>query len=82
MMCMREYGKRVPEDVQVTGVGDSLLSQITRPSLTTIHQPCDEIGRIACRTLIDRINNPMTPPRQILLDAPLVVRESTSVSGG
>lgn len=37
MMCMQEYGKRVPEDVQITGIGDSMLTQISRPSLTTAH---------------------------------------------
>ena len=71
----------VPDDVLLGGFDDLTYASMTDPSLTTIHQPCDEIGRIACRTLIDRINNPETPPRQILLDAPLVVRESTSVSG-
>ena len=56
MMCMREYGKRVPEDVQVTGVGDSLLSQITRPSLTTIHLYYKTSGIRAAQMLLASIN--------------------------
>lgn len=56
LMCMREYGKRVPEDVQVTGVGDSLLSQITRPSLTTVHLFYKTSGVRAAQMLLAKID--------------------------
>ena len=69
---------RVPGDVMLAGFDDLNYARLMDPALTTIHQPCADIGRTACRTLIDRINNPDSPPRQILLDAPLVVRESTA----
>lgn len=54
-MCMMEYGKRVPQDVQITGVGDSLLSRITRPALTTAHHPYKTSGTQAARLLLQRI---------------------------
>ena len=47
------------------------------PPLTTIHQPCADLAAVAFRKLMERIANPDLPPREILLDAPLVVREST-----
>ena len=56
LMCMREYGKRVPGDVQVTGVGDSLLSQITRPSLTTVHLFYKTSGVRAAQMLLAKID--------------------------
>ncbi len=56
MMCMHEYGRRVPEDVQVTGVGDSLLSQITRPSLTTVHLYYKTSGVRAAHMLLAMID--------------------------
>lgn len=58
MMCMREYGRRVPEDVQITGVGDSLLSRIARPSLTTVHLYFKTSGREAARLLLERMETP------------------------
>lgn len=57
MMCMREYGRRVPEDVQITGVGDSLLSRIARPSLTTVHLHFKTSGHEAARLLLSRIKS-------------------------
>jgi LacI family transcriptional regulator len=44
--------------------------------LTTIHQPCREIGEIAFRTMLDRIADPALPARSIVLAPRLVVRES------
>ena len=55
MMCMAEYGRRVPEDVQITGVGDSLLSRISRPSLTTAHLHFRGAGQEAARLLLEQI---------------------------
>lgn len=61
MMCMIEYGRRVPEDVQVTGVGDSMLSRITRPSLTTAHLHYQTSGTCAARLLLAHLNDPNKP---------------------
>jgi GntR family transcriptional regulator, arabinose operon transcriptional repressor len=43
--------------------------------LTTIHQPCREIGQ-AAMAMLDRIEHPNMLTRDILLDCKLVVRES------
>lgn len=47
--------KRVPEDVQIIGFDDILLSSLLAPSLSTIHQPAYEMGRAAARLLIELI---------------------------
>lgn len=55
---------------------------VSRPSAvrsTSIRQPCIDLATTAFRTLLERMGNPDLPPRQILLDTSLVVRESTSV---
>ena len=57
MMCMMEYGRRIPEDVQVTGVGDSLLSRISRPSLTTVHLTYKTSGQRAAELLLRQIES-------------------------
>lgn len=40
-------GKRVPEDVSIVGVDDSLLGTVPRLNLTTMRMPFDDIGREA-----------------------------------
>ena len=68
---------RIPEDVMLAGFDNVKLAGEMKPGLTSIRQPCAEIASVAFRTLMERIKNPQLPPRQILLDTTLVVREST-----
>ena len=68
---------KVPRDVMVTGVDDVASAVTARPQLTTIRQPCVELGQMAFHALVQRLRTPSLPPRQILLDAPLVARGST-----
>lgn len=56
--CMRvvqNMGLTIPEDVSFTGFTNGLLSRFANPSLTTIAQHGDEMGKVAAKMLIDRI---------------------------
>lgn len=68
----------IPEDIMLVGFDDVVEAGRMNPPLTSIRQPCFELATMAFRTLLERIDNPDLPPRQILLDTSLVVRESTS----
>ncbi len=47
-----ERGMRIPEDISVCGFDDTPISRQLFPSLTTIHQPTDEMGRLATHALL------------------------------
>ena len=72
-----KLGYSVPRDLMIAGFDDVQLASLMVPPLTTIHQPCEEIGVQAFRRLLARIVAPDLVPAEILIDAPLVVREST-----
>ena len=74
---LRAIGMRVPNDVAVVGFDDIALARSTIPPLTTISQPAKKLAATAFKTLLARIRYPGNDPREILLDAPLVVRKST-----
>ncbi len=69
---------KVPDDVRIAGFDDAKLAKFLTPPLTTIRQPVKTIASIAVASLLERIRNPDLAPRSILLDAPMVVRASTS----
>ncbi len=61
MACLYEYGKSIPDDVQITGAGDSLLSRIGQPTLTTVHLHYKTSGMRAAETLLERMKPGMRP---------------------
>jgi len=73
-------GISVPNDILLTGFDDVKYATLVSPPLTTVHQPCTEIARAAFESLLARSAEPDRAPRTVLLDAPLVTRESTSPS--
>lgn len=68
---------RIPQDVRVTGVDNLRYATLLSVPLTTIYQPCEEMGRQALRTMMERITNPGLATRDIRLGFKLIVREST-----
>lgn len=75
---VRARGLRVPEDVSVVGFDDSAMFAHTDPPLTTLRQPVASICRSAVSTLVSAIDGARPRPTEILFDAELIVRRSTT----
>jgi DNA-binding LacI/PurR family transcriptional regulator len=69
-------GHRVPEDVRIVGIDDVEYANLLPVPLTTVHQPCRQIGVAAVAAMLERVANPDMPVRDILLDCRLVIRDS------
>jgi GntR family transcriptional regulator, arabinose operon transcriptional repressor len=81
MRTLDTLGCPVPQRIRVVGFDDVRYAELLRPSLTTIHQPCVDIGTIAMKAMLERIENPAFPPRDILAQPTLIVRESCGAAG-
>lgn len=81
MHSLDALGVSVPAQVLVAGIDDVRYAELLRVPLTTMHQPCEAIGRAAFRAMLERIEDPDQPPRDILLKCRLVPRESTRPTG-
>jgi DNA-binding LacI/PurR family transcriptional regulator len=82
MRTLRKVGLRVPADLRLVGFDDAKHASILDVSLTTIHQPWQDIAGTAFRALMDRIADPSLPVRSLLLTPYLVVRESCGTYEG
>jgi DNA-binding LacI/PurR family transcriptional regulator len=69
-------GIRIPGDVRVVGIDDVNYAALLPVPLTTIRQPCRDIGETALRAMLERLDRPRMPARDILLDCALVIRQS------
>lgn len=67
----------VPAKIKLAGFDDVRCASVMSPSLTTVHQPCKELAHVAVELLYRRMEFSDSPVSTAMLDAPLVIREST-----
>ncbi|HEX3628020.1 MAG TPA: LacI family DNA-binding transcriptional regulator [Verrucomicrobiae bacterium] len=79
LQAIHESGFRVPEEIAIVGFDDLPWASTLRPPLTAMAQPIKELGEIAARTLLERLNNPDQLVRQIILPPQLIVRASCGI---
>jgi DNA-binding LacI/PurR family transcriptional regulator len=80
MHAFYERGVRVPEDVSVVGFDNIPESAFLTPSLTTVHQDFDEVGRRGVRLLVEAMDgggNDVVPPERV---PPVLVTRNSSMS--
>ena len=74
---LARLGRKSPTDIAVVGFDDIALARTANPPLTTISQPVRKLAATAFKALLARLRYPNNDPKEILLDAPLVIRKST-----
>lgn len=81
MKVARRLGLNVPNDIQVIGFTDGVLSKHSTPSLTTVSQHAQLMGERAADLLIDKIENDFETEEEqfqtVVINTELVEREST-----
>jgi DNA-binding LacI/PurR family transcriptional regulator len=84
LRALQQAGHRVPEDISVVGFDDMPETEYFGPSLTTVRQDFDELGRRALRALIEIIGDPDSAPPapagtpHVIIQPSLVVRSSAA----
>ena len=73
---LREAGRHVPRDVAVVGFDDSSAALTSRPQLTTVRQPVEDMAAEMARLLLAQIEQPGSPPMSRVFEPTLVLRES------
>jgi len=76
MHALIAQGIRIPKDVRLVGIDDVRYADLLPVPLTTVHQPCRDIGETALRVMLERLDRPQMPARDILLNCELKIRES------
>lgn len=77
---LNEFGKKVPTDVSIVSFSDGELSQHFIPSLTTVSQHGELMGRKAAELLINKLERPEQEIEEYTtayIDTSLIEREST-----
>ncbi len=73
--CQR-HGMSIPHDFSLIGFDDIDSAAWSRPSLTTVRVLTEEMGKCAAKRLIEKIEDPASPPTHILIGSSMIERES------
>jgi LacI family transcriptional regulator len=74
--CLLDNGVDVPEEISVIGYDDIEWARYSRPALTTIHQPVQEVAHRATESIVAMIAGGQTRLLSETLQPALVERES------
>jgi DNA-binding LacI/PurR family transcriptional regulator len=81
MKFLSDSGLSIPDDIAVVGFDNQPQAEYSIPSLTTIDQPADKIGRQSLTLLEHLIAHRKPPELHIQIHPSLVVRASTTGGG-
>jgi hypothetical protein len=76
MRAVQERGLKVPDDLAVVGFDDLPQTTMIYPELTTIRQPCVEMGACAAEMLIRQLEEHTQEPAHIIFSTTLIIRDS------
>lgn len=78
LAAIRDAGLRCPQDVSVIGFDDLELAETTNPSLSSVSQSGYQLGSTAADILLERIKGYKGPPKHIILETSLKLRDSVA----
>jgi DNA-binding LacI/PurR family transcriptional regulator len=81
LRTLNALGVSVPDQVRMVGIDDVKYASLVSVPLTTVHQPCADIGTVAIAAMLDRLRYPTLPARDVLLNFHVVVRDSCGSRG-
>lgn len=76
MNYLMDRGKKIPDDISVTGFDDNAYSKTVRPALSTVRQDVSEKGRLAVEKLFEIIAGERHKEKQISMPVQLIIRDS------
>lgn len=76
MHAFQSRGVQIPGDIRLVGIDDVRYASLLPVPLTTVRQPCPSIGQAAMQAMLERLNHPKAPGREVLFDGELIIRQS------
>jgi len=78
LASLRRHGLRVPEDIRIAALGDTIETVEAAAQLTAVREPVRDIGREAARLVLDAIADPTLIAAERLIDSAELVERMTT----
>lgn len=79
LQVLLENNIKIPEEIALIGFSDEPFTSLTQPSISTVNQHSDQIGKLAAEAFLERMNNPKKKTiNRIILEPELIIRQSSN----
>jgi len=78
ILALNDMGVKIGEEVSLVGFDENILASKLKPGVTVVTGFPVELGSLAAKMLIRRLDNPDLPTEEIVLDVQLIERESVA----
>lgn len=76
--CLQKHHFSIPNDIAICCISGTALCMLVHPSVTTVEQPAELMAQTATELIIEKLENPTVTGRKVVLDAEMIIRDSTS----
>lgn len=76
--CLQKHHFSIPNDIAICCISGTALCMLVHPSVTTVEQPVELMAQTATELIIEKLENPTVTGRKVVLDAEMIIRDSTS----
>ena len=79
LQVLNEKQISVPNDIRLIGFGNEPFTALVSPTITSVDQHSEDIGRLAAETFLQHVKKPELKQslNKIILDAELIIRDSS-----
>ena len=81
MAELQQLGLRVPEEISLIGMDDTMEARLATPQLTSTRFPMDHMGRAATELLLQQLRDRSRPVTHLLINGQLIERGSCAAVG-
>lgn len=75
--CLQRNHFSIPDDVAICCVSGTDLSNTVYPSMTSIEQPVQLMAQKSVELMLEKLEHPDAPCREVVLESKMFIREST-----
>jgi LacI family transcriptional regulator len=77
LQVLLENNIKVPDEIALIGFSDEPFTSLTQPSISTVNQHSDQIGKLTAEAFLERMNDPKKKINRIILEPELIIRQSS-----
>ncbi|QGQ98207.1 LacI family transcriptional regulator [Paenibacillus psychroresistens] len=79
LQAAKELQINIPSDLSIISFDNTILASVTNPTLTTIAQPMEQMGKLAVDLIVEHIKGDKKAKQRTVFRPELVIRESTAL---